>query len=225
MKGKHLFLILLLAGAVGATWHFNFRDRTDDAWSAKGAGGKVFYLALNEVTRVTVKTADAELNLVKKDDAWTVQERAGYPANFEQLSGLLRKLADMKTVQEQKVGPSQLARLELVEPGKGAGAGTRLEFKDKDGKALGGLLLGKKFMKKGDAQFGDAGGFPAGRYVVPFGTHSVSLVSEPLDEASATAFGFSILKKSRASQTSGFTFTSSSGSLTSDTLCVPNGST
>ena len=188
MKGKHLFLLLLLAGAVGATWHYQFRNRPDDAWNAKGtggAGGKVFYLALNDVARVVVKTADAELNLVKKDDAWTVQERAGYPANFGQLSGLLKKLADLKTVQEVKVGPSQFARLELVEPGKGAGAGTLVEFKDKDGKALGGLLLGKKFMKKGDAQFGEAGGFPAGRYVLPFGTQSVSLVSEPLDEASA----------------------------------------
>ena len=187
MKGKHLFLLLLLVAAVGATWHFHFRNGTEDAWSAKGsggAGGKVFYLALNDVARVVVKTADAELNLVKKDDAWTVQERAGYPANFEQLSGLLRKLADLKTVQEVKVGPSQFARLELVEPGKGAGAGTLVEFKDKDGKALGGLLLGKKFMKKGDAQFGEAGGFPAGRYVVPFGTQSVSLVAEALDEVS-----------------------------------------
>ena len=185
MKGKHLFLLLLLAGAVGATWHYQFRNRPDDAWNAKGtggAGGKVFFLPLNDVARVVVKTADAELNLVKKDDVWTVQERAGYPANFEQLSGLLKKLADLKTVQEVKVGPSQFARLELVEPGKGAGAGTLVEFKDKDAKALGGLLLGKKFMKKGDAQFGEAGGFPAGRYVLPFGTQSVSLVSEPLDE-------------------------------------------
>ncbi len=185
MKGKHLFLLLLLVGAVGATWHYQFRHRPDDAWNAKGtggAGGKVFYLALNDVARVTVKTADAELNLVKKDDAWTVQERASYPANFDQLSGLLRKLSDLKTVQEVKGGPSQFARLELVEPGKGAGAGTLVGFKDKDGKALGGLLLGKKFMKKGDAQFGEEGGFPAGRYVVPFGTQSVSLVAEPLDE-------------------------------------------
>ena len=185
MKGKHLFLLLLLVGAVGATWHYQFRNRPDDAWNAKGSGGtggKVFFIPINDVARVTVKTADAELNLVKKDDAWTVQERAGYPANFEQLSGLLRKLSDLKTVQEVKVGPSQLARLELVEPGKGAGAGTLVEFKDKDGKALGGLLLGKKFMKKGAAQFGDEGGFPAGRYVLPFGTQSVSLVAEPLDE-------------------------------------------
>ena len=184
MKGKQLAILLVLVAAVGGAWFF-LQKGSQDKWSAKGAGavgGKVFDLALNDVARIVVKTADAELNLVKKDDAWTVQERAGYPANFEQVSGLLRKLWDLKTVQEVKVGPSQFARLELIEPGKGPGAGTLVEFKDKDAKPLGGLLLGKKFMKKGSGQFADMSGFPAGRYVLPAGTQGVSLVAESLDE-------------------------------------------
>ena len=187
MKGKQLaFLLLLVAVIGGAGWYF--QKGSQDSWTAKGSGGagsKVFDLKINDVARVTMKASGSELNLVKNDEAWTVQERANYPANFEQVSNLLRKLWDMKTVQTLKVGPSQLPRLELVEPDKGAGTGTLVEFKDKDGKALGGLLLGKKFTKKSDmamGDMGDMGGIPAGRYVMPTGTQNVSLVSEPLDE-------------------------------------------
>jgi hypothetical protein len=186
MKGKQLaFLLLLVVVIGGAGWYY--QKGSQESWAAKGSGGagaKVLDLKINDVARVTVKASGAEVNLVKKDDAWTVQERTNYPANFEQVSNLLRKLWDLKTVQQVKVGPSQFARLELVEPDKGAGTGTLVEFKDKDGKALGGLLLGKKFTKKSDMAFGDMGGFAAGRYVMPVGAAQVSLVSETLDEVS-----------------------------------------
>src|SRR5205823_805435 len=95
----------------------------------------------------------------------------------------LRKLWDLKTVQEVKAGPSQFARLELIEPGREKGAGTMLNLKDKDGKQLAALLLGKKFMKKSDGQFGGMGEFPAGRYVTAPGGAKVSLVSDSLDDA------------------------------------------
>ena len=57
------------------------------------------------------------------------------------------KLWDLKTVQEMKVGPSQFARFDLTDPAQAGGAGTRVDFKDKDGKPLAALLVGKKFMK------------------------------------------------------------------------------
>src|SRR4051812_1843484 len=140
MKGKQLaFLLLLVVVIGGAGWYL--QKGGQDSWSAKGsagAGARVLDLKINDVARIAIKASGAEVNLVNKDGAWTVQERANYPANFEQVSNLLRKLWDLKTVQLVKVGPSQFTRLELVEPDKGAGTGTVIEFKDKDGKALGG---------------------------------------------------------------------------------------
>lgn len=184
MKGKHLVLLLLIVAAIGGACYY-FHIGFGDSWSASGggsAGAKVLNIPINDISQIRVKASDGEVNLVKKDDIWTVQERANYSANFEQISGLLRKLWDLKTVQEVEVGPSQYARLDLVEPGKGAGSGTLLEFKDKDGKSLGALLLGKKYMKKGNDSF-DMGGFPAGRYILPLtGAPHVSLVSESLEE-------------------------------------------
>ena len=190
MKGKHLFLLLVLVGLVGTAGYYMQKDNRA-SWSESGGasgGGKVLNFPVNDVARVTVKTSGGQLNLVKKGDEWTVEERADYPAAFEQVSDLIRKLWDLKTVQEVKVGPSQFARMELVEPGKEGAAGTLAEFKDKDGKTLAALLLGKKFMRKGGDMPGESAGFPAGRYVMPVGGASkVSLVSETLDEIDTKA--------------------------------------
>lgn len=184
MKGKQLLLLLLLVAALGGVGYY-LQKRNKDSWSGTGAGagGKVLDFPINEVARVTIKNASGEVNLVKRNEAWTVQERADYPASFEQVSGLLRKLWELKTVQEVKVGPSQMPRLELVEPGKGDAAGTLIELKDKDGKSLDAALLGKKHMRKSDGGPMDFGGFPTGRYVMPVGGKKVSLVSETLDDA------------------------------------------
>jgi hypothetical protein len=189
MKGKQLALLLVLVVVVGGvSWYLQKSNRSSWSETGAGAGGKVVNLALNDVARVVVKASDGEVNLVKKDEAWTVQERADYPAAYEKVSDLLRKVWDLKTVQEVKVGPSQLPRLELVEPGKEGATGTLLEFKDKDGKRLEALLLGKKYLKKGEAAMGDMPGFPAGRYVMPLGEKAkVSLVSDSFEEATPKA--------------------------------------
>ena len=184
MKSKQLALLLAVAVALGVV-AWILKRNNDDTWSdtAGGAGGKVIELAINDVARVAIQSSGGTVNLVKKDDVWAVQERGDYPANFERVGDLLRKLWDLKTVQTLQAGPSQLARFDLTEPDNGAG--TRVSFQDKDGKSLGALLLGKKFMKKADGPMGDMGGFPAGRYVMPVGGATVSLVSENLDEAEA----------------------------------------
>ena len=189
MKGKQLALLLAAAAVLGGGGFYFYRSN-NESWKGSGntaPGGKVLNLALNDVAHITIKAKGGEVNLVKKGEDWTVQERAGYPASYELVSGLLRKIWDLKTVQEQKVGPSQFARLELETPDKPAGMGTLLEFKAVDGKSLGGLILGKRYLKKADESFGEAGDFPAGRYVVPTGTGaSVSLVSDTLEEANTS---------------------------------------
>ena len=184
MKGKQLAFLLLLVVLIGGA-AYKLREGDTSSWkeSSAAAGGKIVTFDLNNVAHIVLKTSTAELNLVKKDDAWTVRERADYPANFPQVSDLLRKLWDLKTVQSPKVGASQLGRLELVEPGKGENSGTLVDLKDKDGKSLTALLLGKKSMRKGgDDMGGGFGGFPNGRYVMPVGG-AVSLISESLEDA------------------------------------------
>lgn len=179
MKGKQLALLLVLLVVLGGGWYL-LAERRSGSWSEGGAGDKVLSFPLNDVSRVLIKSGAGEVNLEKKNDAWTVRERAGYPADFEEVSRFLRALWELKAVQEVKAGPSQMSRLELVEPGKGAGSGTLAQLSGADGKLLAGLLVGKKYVRKSD---NGGGGFPAGRYVKPADGARVSLVSETLDDA------------------------------------------
>jgi hypothetical protein len=187
MKSKHLAILLgLVVVLAGVAWFLN-REPKDTGSGEATAGARVLELPdINATAQVSIQAPGGTIHLVRKtvnnQEIWTVQERADFPANFEQISGMLRKLWELKTVQGIKVGPSQFARLELAEPGQ-PGAGTRVEFKDKDGKALGTLMVGKKFVKNADSAFGEFGMMPAGRYVMPGGANAkVSLVSEPLEE-------------------------------------------
>jgi len=96
---------------------------------------------------------------VKKDDLWRVKERAEYPANFTELGDFLRKVQELKTIEEVKVGPSQMGRLELNSPDKGgSNTATVVEFKDGKGGNLKSLLLGKKYSKSAPDDSSPMGG-------------------------------------------------------------------
>jgi hypothetical protein len=187
MKGKQLAILLLLAALATGAWVYLGKQNRSTWSETGGGGGKIVDFPINDVARLKIKTSAGELNLVKKNDTWTVQERADYPANFVLVSDLLRNLWELKTVQEVKVGASQLPRLELDEPGKGEKAGTLVELTSADGKTLAALLLGKQHVRKpeGGADMGGFGGFPTGRYVKAAGSAKVSLVAEPLTEVAA----------------------------------------
>ena len=145
MKGKQLAIVLVLLVVLGGIALFLNR-RNSASWSntATTSSGKVLDFPLNDVSQVTIKESGAELNLAKKDDIWTVKERADYPADFDKVSALIRKLWELKPVQDVKIGPSQLARLQLTEPAPGSTNGTLLDLKGAGDKRLAALLLGKR---------------------------------------------------------------------------------
>jgi hypothetical protein len=184
MKGKQLAIVLVLLIVVGGVALFLNR-RNAASWSntATSSGDKILNFPLNDVSHVSIKTSGAELNLVKKDDVWRVKERADYPADFDKVSALVRKIWELRPVQDVKIGPSQLGRLQLTEPGQDADSSTLLDLKGAGDKRLAALLLGKKNLRNSDQTFGQAAGVPAGRYVMPQdGSNRVFLISETLDE-------------------------------------------
>jgi hypothetical protein len=186
MNRKQLTILLLVGLVVGAAGWYAQKQRASSYKTSEGAGGEKLIpnFPINEIAQVRIKQAAGELNLVKQEDLWRVKERFGYPANFSELGDFLRKLQELKVVQDVKVGASQLGRLELNSPEKGGtnGSGTLVEFKDAKGGNLKSLLLGKKHVRasQGDSQFG-GGDFPVGRYVmVPDGASKVWLINDPL---------------------------------------------
>jgi hypothetical protein len=179
-----LVLVLIIGGAGIAVYKHN--SSSWEGVATSGATSRVLgNFVLNDVARVLIQTGTASLTLAKKNDAWVVRERDDYPADFGRVGDFIQALWQLKPVQDVKVGASQLGRLELLPPAKGAAAAaTLVDLQNKDSKRMVALLIGKKFLKK-SPRFPDEEGFPAGRYVMPSDAVSpkVSLVSETLDQA------------------------------------------
>lgn len=193
MNRKQLTLLVVLVAVIGGIGLFLRKNRQSDWQSARNGGAHKLLgeFPLNDVTQITIRQSTNEINLVRKEETWCVRERGNYQANFDEISDLIRKLWELKPVQAVKAGPSHLARLELVEPGKGKGSGTLVELKDKSGKTIKSIVLGKQHMKESaqsSSPFGGGGSWPNGRFVmVANRPESISLVSETFSDAEAKA--------------------------------------
>ncbi len=188
MNRKQFIILLAFVAVIGAAgWVVH--QRGNQSWQSADAsiGRKLLpNLAINDIAQITIRSGTNELNLARRDNLWRVRERSDYPANFPQISGLLLKLAGLKIVQTEEVGPSQLGRFELLPPGAETNSGTLAEFKDQSGKTLNTLLLGKPHMAKPPANSQMGGmtdeGWPDGRYVMAgAGAKTVDVISDPLD--------------------------------------------
>jgi len=185
MNRKQLITLLVLVVLIGGACLMLLRNQNKSWEGANPALGKKLLgeFPVNDVGHIVIKQGTNELNLAKKD-VWRVRERNNYPADYSEVSGFLVKLQDLKIVQNEKIGPSQLSRLSLT-PGPGTNAAVVVDFKDQSDKTIKSLLLGKKHMRKSDrpSPMGDMGeqGWPDGRYVKVPNAENVSLVSEPFD--------------------------------------------
>ena len=186
MNRNQFSLLLFLVVVVGIAGLIVYNKQNDLATEGNAAIGKKLLpnLQVNDVAHIALKQGTNELNLAKKDGTWRVRERKDYPANYSQISEFLIKAADLKVVQSEKIGPSQLGRLELV-PGQGTNAAVEVAFKDQNDKQLQSLLLGKKHMQKSKSPspYGDMGdnSWPDGRYVQVGGnSRSVDVISDAL---------------------------------------------
>lgn len=184
MKTNQILLLIVLVVAVGIGGLVMYKKQ-GAAWSrGVGEGGKLIpNLPVGEtLAKITIKEGTNTLTLAKQDNQWRVEERGGYPANYSEISSAVLKLRDLKPVQIEQVGESQLGRLQLLAPGAGINAATQVEFADASGKVLSSLLLGKSQMRE-DAQMSQfgGGGYPVGRWVMVDGAKDkVALVSDPL---------------------------------------------
>ncbi len=186
MNRKQLITLLVLVVLIGGACLMLLRNQNKSWEGANPALGKKLLgeFPVNDVGHIVIKQGTNELNLAKKD-VWRVRERNNYPADYSEVSGFLVKLQDLKIVQDEKIGPSQLSRLSLT-PGPGTNAAVVVDFKDQSDKTIKSLLLGKKHMRKSDrpSPMGDMGeqGWPDGRYVKVGNTENVSLISEPFEK-------------------------------------------
>lgn len=197
-RKQFLILVILLVVLGGAGLGLFWQDIAHYRASGARIGAKLLPdFKIAEVAQIRLQDAKAQVTLVNKEDRWVVQERSDYTANFQDISGLMLKLVELKVTQAETVGASLLPRVELVAPEQSSqtspprqaeGIGTLLEFKDKAGKLMASLVLGKKVLKKDPLNPLPSAqdGVPAGRYVLVSGAKDkVAVVSDPLSVAEA----------------------------------------
>jgi hypothetical protein len=183
MNRKHFLFVLLALAIIGGAGLVLLRHNKE-AWSVREAkmGDPVLPgFKPNDVAAIHVKGA-SDIHIAQANGVWRVRERENYPANYQQIKNCLIKLRDLKVVQAEEVGPSQLARVELDEPGKETGGATLIEFNDAKGKLLSSLRVGKRHLRPQDPSV-PAGlhGLYDGRYVLlPSDPGSVLLISDEL---------------------------------------------
>ena len=185
MNRKQLIVLLVVVLVVGTAGWLVYQ-RGNHSWQTGGQslGAKLLPgLPINDIAQITIQSGADKLTLAKQNQRWRVRERGDYPANFSQISDLLRKFADLKIIQSEEIGPSQLARFDLLAPGTSTNSGTLITFADSTGKLLASVLLGKNHLKQSsvDSRFGED--WPDGRYVMAgAGANRVAVVSDPLDD-------------------------------------------
>ena len=154
MNRKQLLILVVLVVVLGIAGLVLYQ-RNQTSWQGggrQGAAAKLLGdLPVNDVATIVIKGGTNELDLVKKDNLWRVKQRNDYPANFSEISGFLLKAADLKAVQTEEIGPSQLGRYKLLPPGPGTNTAMLVELRDQGGKVIKSLLLGKSHMHKSEA--------------------------------------------------------------------------
>lgn len=134
-------------------------------------------LKVAEVASIRIVEPKSKLTLQRKDEAWVIAERDGFPADFGKVREFLVKAIELKVGQSEPIGDQDRARLNLDE------SGTQVEFAGADGKPLGGLIVGKKYFKREVENPEKANA--DGRFVMrPGDAGTVVLVSDPLVQAS-----------------------------------------
>jgi hypothetical protein len=94
---------------------FSFRRRKDTG--AVKMGDKLFAdLPVNAVASMTIADAENKVTLVKGDKVWQVEDRDGYPANFDEIRDTVVKLSRLKIGRSFSASPESLTRLSLLAP-------------------------------------------------------------------------------------------------------------
>jgi hypothetical protein len=168
MNRKQLILIFLALVVLGGA-SLILLKHNDQTWSApEGKMGQKLFptFPINDIASLSIQ-GSGTVHLERKGGSWIVQERNGYPADFNKIKELLITMSGLKVTQSEPIGPSQLTHMELQPPGKGEGSGTLVVFGDDKGKTLQSVLLGKKHLEQAatPSPFG-GGDYPNGRYVM-----------------------------------------------------------
>ncbi|MDL2269041.1 DUF4340 domain-containing protein [Desulfosarcina sp. OttesenSCG-928-A07] len=145
MKGRRLLVLLGITAVLVVLVVLRLGDKTPDRGKIK-MGDRLFAdLPVNAVASIQISDGDHQATLKKEKAGWQVEERYGYPADFDAIRDLVMTFSRMKIGRDFTPTPEGLARLSLLppssEPPEGRGIG--LILTDTTGKTLVDVIVGK----------------------------------------------------------------------------------
>jgi hypothetical protein len=197
MKLKSLIILLVITAVLAGLSILVLRPQKNE--KTKIGALLLPDLPVNKVAQITLTTPESRVVLVKGSDVWQVENRFGYPADFDQISEFVRKFSKLKVGRSFEGTPDSLARLKLLDPTtseaitqesgseeggseegaskeKGASdevgpqnSGTRVQLADADGKKITAYILGS-------TRSTDSGS--GGQYLRPAENDTVYLVDQ-----------------------------------------------
>lgn len=106
---------------------------------------------VNDVSEVVIRNADSTLNLVRDGGTWTIKQADGYPALFDKIKPLILNVAGLEVLAQKTKTPSLYPRLGVEDVDAKGATSHLLILKDKAGKTLASLIVGKTQQTKSDS--------------------------------------------------------------------------
>ncbi|HIC34452.1 MAG TPA: hypothetical protein EYO78_06585, partial [Gammaproteobacteria bacterium] len=136
MKGKQLLIAVLALGLLGGIAYFTSDKTLGGDASDKAGIGKTLVTDLDpaKIATIAITDNDGTLTLAQKDEKWTVTERDGFAAKFDDIQKLVTSAVSLKSLRQIRASKKQHGRFELLDPADSdENTGTRVEFKDAQG--------------------------------------------------------------------------------------------
>jgi Domain of unknown function (DUF4340) len=138
-----LGLVALVALAVAATTYVS-----QNRWSQAKVTGAPLFPGLTsqgpKIARIELRQGDKKLALERKDQAWVLADRGGYPAKPEAVRTLLVRLAEAQLVEPKTRKSDRFAMLELEDAGAKDTKSREVRLLDQQGGLLAQAIIGKK---------------------------------------------------------------------------------
>ena len=170
-----LLVLLVVLGGGALLYQQQERARRPDN---VGTLGRTLFkdLKASDIAAVRIVEPKAALTVLRKDERWVIAERGDFPADLSKVREFVLKAIGLKVGQSEPLGEKDRARLNLD------ASGTTVEFRNVEGKALGTLIVGRKYFKR-EVENPDKA-IADGRFVaLPAEAGTAYLVADPLTQA------------------------------------------
>ncbi len=147
MRGKTLLILLaLVAVAAGALVLFDTSTAPVDGATQARLGQPVFpglKDRLNDVTAISVSSAEGQIRVVRDGTEWHVAAKDGYPANFDAVRRTLIATSDLVVLEARTTKPELFVKLGVEDPAAAGATSTLLTLQGADGAPVASLVVGK----------------------------------------------------------------------------------